>query len=128
MKPDEVIYVKVLIKSEKDLPEEGNYQVMYKNGVFDKDAIMRRESDNKSLQPKWWLQKVDWYLRPTSLRDKWIPIKVEYPKSGECVLLYSKNGGVAEGAYISAKKHFEQWRWNGIVDDVTHWRSLPEKP
>lgn len=58
----------------------------------------------------------------------WVAISEKMPESGFCILLYSKSGGVAEGAWIGAKGHFEQWRWNSIVDDVTHWAELPESP
>ena len=58
----------------------------------------------------------------------WVAITEKMPESGQCVLIYSKNGGVAEGAWIGAKGHFEQWRWNSIKDDVTHWAELPEPP
>lgn len=59
---------------------------------------------------------------------KWISIEEKFPESGECVLLYSKESGVGEGAYISAKRHFEQWRWNSIKKGVTHWMPLPNPP
>ena len=58
----------------------------------------------------------------------WVAITEKMPESGFCILLYSKSGGVAEGAWIGAKGHFEQWRWNSIKDDVTHWAELPEPP
>lgn len=58
----------------------------------------------------------------------WVAIAEKMPESGQCVLLYSKDGGVAEGAYLSAKGHFEQWRWNCIQKSVTHWAELPEPP
>ena len=58
----------------------------------------------------------------------WVAISEKMPESGFCILLYSKSGGVAEGAWIGAKGHFEQWRWNSIKDDVTHWAELPEPP
>ena len=58
----------------------------------------------------------------------WVAITEKMPESGQCVLLYSKDGGVAEGAYLSAKGHFEQWRWNCIQKSVTHWAELPEPP
>jgi hypothetical protein len=32
------------------------------------------------------------------------------------------------GAWLESKGHFEQWRWNSIKDDVTHWAELPEPP
>lgn len=57
---------------------------------------------------------------------KWISIKDKMPESGDCVLIYSPSSGVAEGAWIGAKNHFEQWRWNAIITDVTHWRKLPK--
>jgi len=58
----------------------------------------------------------------------WVEVKDELPESGQCVMIYSKDGGVAEGAYLSAKGHFEQWRWNAIQKDVTHWKPLCEPP
>jgi hypothetical protein len=59
---------------------------------------------------------------------KWIKISDKMPNSGDCVLLYSKAGGVSEGAYIGLKKHFEQWRWDCVLQNVTHWMPLPEPP
>jgi hypothetical protein len=64
----------------------------------------------------------------TLLTTGWIDVKEKMPDSGQCVLIYSKDGGVAEGAYLSAKGHFEQWRWNAIQKDVTHWMRLPKPP
>ena len=63
-----------------------------------------------------------------SIVVEWISVEDRLPESGQCVLINSKNGGVAEGAYLSAKGHFEQWRWNSIKKDVTHWQPLPEPP
>jgi len=62
------------------------------------------------------------------LTTGWIDVKEKMPDSGQCVLIHSKDGGVAEGAYLSSKGHFEQWRWNAIQKDVTHWMHLPEPP
>ena len=64
----------------------------------------------------------------TLLTTDWVDVKEKMPDSGKCVLIYSKDGGVAEGAYLSAKGHFEQWRWNAIQKDVTHWMGLPKPP
>lgn len=58
----------------------------------------------------------------------WVAVKDKLPESGQCVIIYSKDGGVAEGAYLSSKRHFEQWRWNSIQKDVTHWKPLCEPP
>jgi hypothetical protein len=58
----------------------------------------------------------------------WVDITEKMPESGQCVLLYSPKSGVGEGAWISAKGHFEQWRWNAILTNVSHWAELPEPP
>lgn len=58
----------------------------------------------------------------------WVAVEEKMPESGQCVLLYSKDGGVAEGAYLSSKGHFEQWRWNAILTNVSHWMPIPEPP
>lgn len=58
----------------------------------------------------------------------WVSVEDRLPEDGGCILIYSENGGVAEGAWISDKKHFEQWRWSCILDKVTHWQPLPSPP
>ena len=58
----------------------------------------------------------------------WVAITEKMPESGFCILLYSKNGGVAEGSWIGEKGHFEQWRWNTVIKDVTYWAELPQPP
>ena len=58
----------------------------------------------------------------------WVAVEDELPKSGQCVMIYSKDGGVAEGAYLSSKGYFEQWRWNTVQKGVTHWKPLCEPP
>lgn len=57
-----------------------------------------------------------------------ISVKDRLPNSGECVLLFSIDSGVGEGAYLEKKCYFEQWRWNCIVKNVTHWQPLPLPP
>lgn len=66
--------------------------------------------------------------RVLSCAIHWVDITEKMPESGFCVLLYSKSGGVAEGAWINDKGHFVQWRWSSIINDVTHWAELPEPP
>ena len=58
----------------------------------------------------------------------WVAVEEKMPESGQCVLLYSPKSGVGEGAWISAKGHFEQWRWNSILTNVSHWMPMPEPP
>ena len=58
----------------------------------------------------------------------WVAVEEKMPESGQCVLLYSPKSGVGEGAWISAKGHFEQWRWNAILTNVSHWMPMPEPP
>ena len=59
---------------------------------------------------------------------RWVAVEDKMPPSGQCVLLYSKKSGVAEGAWLEAKGHFEQWRWSAIMTNVSHWMELPEPP
>lgn len=59
---------------------------------------------------------------------EWISVKERLPQSGQCVILYSVKSGVAEGAWLESKGHYEQWRWNAIMTNVTHWMPLPEPP
>ena len=67
MKPDEVIYVKVFIKDAKDLPEKEGiyYDVVFKS---DKKAGKLKRLNIPELN-QYWLENIDYYLRPTSLRD-----------------------------------------------------------
>lgn len=58
----------------------------------------------------------------------WFDIKDGKPENAKCVLLYSPDSGVGEGAWIEQKKRFEQWRWNSVVNSVTHWAPLPVGP
>ena len=59
---------------------------------------------------------------------RWVAVEEKMPESGQCVLLYSQKSGVGEGAWIIAKGHFEQWRWNAIVTNVSHWMPMPNPP
>lgn len=59
---------------------------------------------------------------------RWVAVEEKMPESGQCVLLYSPKSGVGEGAWISTKGHFEQWRWNAILTNVSHWMPMPEPP
>lgn len=58
----------------------------------------------------------------------WIKVTDRLPDSGECVLLYSPKFSVCEGAWLSEVGYFEQWRWNSMLTNVTHWMPLPEPP
>jgi len=61
--------------------------------------------------------------------EGWVDVKKRLPKSGKCVLIYSKNGGVAEGCFKNPGFFWEQWRWNAtLTDEVTHWMQMPEPP
>lgn len=94
--------------------------------------------DCNYLDDDWWCEEpcsVDRFIeeelenvRYNVLADGWRETSKILPESGQCVLIYSEKSGVAEGAYLSAKGHFEQWRWNCVVKDVTHWQPLPPPP
>ena len=60
---------------------------------------------------------------------KWIPVTERLPENKKCVLMYSADGGVAEGVYEESRKRWVQWRWSVLdVPSVTHWMPLPEPP
>ena len=60
---------------------------------------------------------------------KWIPVAERLPESEKCVLVYSKDGGVAEGKYNARFNEWVQFRWNVTkLRNVTHWMPLPEPP
>ena len=59
---------------------------------------------------------------------EWISVKERLPESSKCVLLFSKNGGVAEGAWDESERCFVQWRWSAKNVKATHWMPLPEPP
>lgn len=89
------------------------------------NVIKNIKTKQMKVRDKWNLQK-HLLVKPAVIN--WVAITEKMPESGFCILLYSKSGGVAEGSWIGEKGHFEQWRWNSIKDDVTHWAELPEPP
>lgn len=61
--------------------------------------------------------------------QEWISVKDRLPESKKCVLMYSANGGVAEGEYDESTKKWCQFRWSVCdVRKVTHWMPLPNPP
>ena len=59
-------------------------------------------------------------------RQEWIPVNKIVPPAGVDILIYSKEGGRAEGQY-TGNGDFIQYRWSTIVK-ATHWMLLPAKP
>lgn len=57
-------------------------------------------------------------------RTQWIPCSERLPENSRSVLIFSKNGGVAEGCYTEAKGWL-QFRWIAYVDAIA-WMPLPE--
>ena len=65
----------------------------------------------------------------TREENQWIPVTERLPESEKCVLVRSKNGGVAEGKYNARLKEWTQFRWTVTeLQDVTHWMPLPTPP
>mgnify|MGYP003289466384 CR=1 FL=1 len=61
--------------------------------------------------------------------SEWISVDDRLPDSGKCVLVYSKDGGVAEGVYNTSFGMWTQFRWNVTrLQSVTHWMPLPDAP
>lgn len=62
-------------------------------------------------------------------KPKWISVKDRLPENKSCILMYSADGGVAEGIYDKDQKRWIQFRWSVLnVPSVTHWMPLPPAP
>lgn len=62
-------------------------------------------------------------------KQEWISVKDRLPDSNYgSVLIYTKDGGVAEGQYYDTIKAWLQFRWSVEDAEVTHWMPLPEPP
>lgn len=63
-------------------------------------------------------------------QSHWISCEERLPESGQCVLIYSEDGGVAEGCYVASENHYDQFRWSCTYhqNDVSHWQPLPQPP
>ena len=71
------------------------------------------------------------YKRYTDLVEKtrWIPVTERLPdEEVASVLIYTSDGGVAEGQYYPTIKSWKQFRWSVENANVTHWMPLPEPP
>jgi hypothetical protein len=60
--------------------------------------------------------------------SEWISVKERLPIVGQCVLICSEEGGVAEGVYAVHPNEWIQFRWSTPKITVTHWMPLPEPP
>ena len=59
--------------------------------------------------------------------DGWIPCSERLPDSSYgSVLIYTKEGGVAEGQYYNTIKAWKQFRWSVEDAEVIAWRPFPE--
>ena len=62
-------------------------------------------------------------------RTRWIPVSERLPDADVgSILIYTKNGGVAEGQCYPTIKAWKQFRWSVENANVTHWMPLPEPP
>lgn len=61
--------------------------------------------------------------------DGWLKVGNYLPNDDVAsVLIYTKNGGVAEGQYYPSIKAWKQFRWSVENAEVTHWMPMPEPP
>lgn len=78
---------------------------------------------------KWqkWLKKDEIRLFNHGVPDGWISVKDRLPDTSRDVIACSDLGDVFECWYRIVDKH---WIRHGIaiVEDVTHWRELPDPP
>lgn len=57
---------------------------------------------------------------------KWIPVSERLPEDSRSVLIYTKEGGVAEGKYSKRTESWIQFRWSVPYAKVLAWMPLPE--
>ena len=57
----------------------------------------------------------------------WKPIETA-PRNGTAILLRSKKGRIADGAWIAATNKVGWWAWAYVGQEPTHWMPLPEPP
>ena len=118
-----------ILKEKCDKAFKAGYEKGFANGF--KNKSLAYENDIKSL--KYLLNKQRFLLKENGeiipLDQRWIPVAERLPESEKCVLVYSKDGGVAEGKYNARFNEWVQFRWNVTnLRNVTHWMPLPEPP
>lgn len=58
------------------------------------------------------------------MKEVWINVNERTPEDSRSVLIYSEEGGIAEGSYSAKDNKFLQFRWS-CYPKVTHWREFP---
>lgn len=78
---------------------------------------------------KWqkWLKKDEIRLFNHGVQDDWINVKDRLPDTARYVIGCSDSGYVFECWYHTVSKHWVRHDIP-IVEDVTHWRELPDPP
>ena len=83
------------------------------------------QSSCETLMKRVWFDGVLAIIESQPKVGEWIPIEDRFPESRKSVLIYSKEGGVAEGEYDAQKGYFVQYRWNAKDIHVIAWQPLP---
>lgn len=91
-----------------------------------KDEMLRMEFDERDESYNFGIDTAIFRVQTQPKVGEWIPVEDEFPKSRKSVLIYSKEGGVAEGEYDEQKGYFVQYRWNAKDIHVIAWRPLPD--
>ena len=88
------------------------------------DRWMKYESDAKRM-----IELVRKFVAapPTAQAEGWRPIKTA-PKDGTPLLLRSKKGRIADGAWITATSSCGGWAWAYVNLEPIEWQPLPVEP
>ena len=99
---------------------------MTRQGAIDY-FVSRKENGERLLSNKCH-DAEDWAIKALKFYPGWVSVKNRTPSNHDCVLVYSSETGVEIVCYIY---YGASGKWvgpDGIVENVTHWMPLPEKP
>lgn len=94
-----------------------------------REKLMHLISDVVELYKSEYEELADYLIANGVTVQEWISVKDRLPENEKCVLVYSQDGGAAEGKYNARFKEWVQFRWNVTeLKNVTHWMLLPQPP
>ena len=125
----ESLYRKVYIKTEADLPEEGEYVCQLKNGSLINCDF---DTDNQygALFKKWYSKNIDWYLQPLpepAQKKTFSPQSTQIGNEPQYITnaRNKQRAKLAAGLFIGAKNMKPEGKTAEIIlEDITHYKEI----